>query len=539
MGTILFLQLPRLDPDVKGPCENAMLAAECLTAALRRSRESKEWAVLPTPSCQDTASDAVLLDALVAANPDVVAATCYLWNIERTLAILGKLKRRLRNVRFFIGGPEIALGHPLLPKDTLFVSARGIIAGTGPFIACIGEGEPCFAETLRFIRTGIWEAPDSKAAPCFALACSGKTGVLETVRGCPMHCAFCCYNIRRPRPAALALREVGRRIRVLRKQGVDEIRVIDPTFNAHPRFIQMLRVIQRANPGRRVSFFVEIRADTLTDEQAEAMRAAGVAEAEVGVQSTDPRVLRLLERPLDFGRIANGIRLLLKHHIRPTVDFMYGLPAQGRDDLERSLGTLAQFGDAVYPQFLPTLLLPGTVLRDRAKALGLRAQSRPPWRVTRTDKLGPRELAAVEREATERLGAFDTPTRRFVGNRLPDLFAPLDGVARPTSRQVFSFIYTDAAFGEIRSAIRAAVRREPHILWQFVLKTDEEIPLDFLELLIADLRKMPGHWLDRLLAPPGTRQLAARRLFIKLPRRATLDRGWIEAAEDLLEENFH
>ena len=545
MKKLLFLQLPRLDPDVTTPGENAMLAGECLTAAIRRSPEAAHCSNLPTPPNQDTADDEALLASVAAAAPDVASFTCYLWNIERSLHLAERLRRLLPELCVLMGGPEIAVRHPLLPADLPFCTPAD---GTsklpprkpGPItLGCIGEGEPYYADALRYIRTGRRSAPDPAAVPSFALAQSGKTGVLETVRGCPMHCAFCCYNMRRPRPAALEPREVAMRVRAFRRAGVNEIRVIDPTFNAHPQFDSVLGAIRRANPGGKIALFVEVRADTLTEKRVAAMAAAGVAEAEVGIQSTDPAVLRLLHRPLDFSKIKAGIALLLKHHIRPTVDFMYGLPAQGRDDLERSLGTLADFGEAVYPQFLPTLLLPGTELRDRARELRLRAQPRPPWRVTQTDRLRVADLAAIEDEATHRLGAFDTPTRRFVGSRLPDLFARPDSAPADASRQLRAFDFSDAAFPAIRSAIRAAVRREPHILWQFVLRTREEFPLDFLDALIADFRRQPAHWLDRLLSPPGTRQLAARRLFIQFPRGASIDPAWVADAEDLLRSVFH
>ena len=85
---LLFLQLPRLDPDVSSPGENLMPAAACLRAALERSPEANHWEVIETPACQDADADAALAAQLVALRPDALSATCYLWNIERTLRLL-------------------------------------------------------------------------------------------------------------------------------------------------------------------------------------------------------------------------------------------------------------------------------------------------------------------------------------------------------------------------------------------------------------------------------------------------------------------
>ena len=587
---LLFLQLPRLDPDVTAPGENLMPAAACLRAALERSPEAKHWDMIETPACQDTDSDAALAQHLAALAPDVLSATCYLWNIERTLHLLRLLKKRLPGLKIVIGGPDIAAEHPLLPetRDPRRATSGSGLLNAGPrpqhlFPAdtlVVGEGEAVFPGVLRFFRTGrapnftgvSWRAADGRftagarprpvrplndllPAPEHPINRPDAFGMayLETNRGCPLRCAFCCYNIRRTSTTCLPPEEVAARIRILRRRGAREIRLVDPTFNAHPRFDEVLGAMARENRDRGVAFFVEIRADTLTDDQARRLAEAGVAEAEVGIQSTDPEVLRILHRPLHAGRVLRGIEALLRHGVKPTLDFMYALPAQDENDIQRSLDWLARFGDAIHPQFLPTLLLPGTELRDRAQELGIRAQRLPPYRVQATDRLSAKSLASVEAWANARLGGFDSPTRRFVGTRLPDLFparlriggAEL-GAARGTppafaNRQ--TAVLTGSNFFARRDAvaarIRSCVRDEPHILWQFVLEMREEEPLDLFDYLIAVFRKLPGHWLDRLVSPPGQRRLCARRLFVKLPRGTRIDPAWAGEVEDLLGAHFH
>lgn len=535
------------------PGENNMLAAACLTAALERSETGKQWTVLPSLSEQETGSDQALITAILKAQPDVIAATCYLWNIERTLHLLACVRKMLPHVKIVLGGPEIADHHPLLKRS---------IADA----LCIGEGEPLFPEILNDFQKGppatrIYRASEAKPirlvdalpAPDHPINKPDAFGMayLETNRGCPMKCAFCCYNLRRSATTCLEPDDVAERIRILRKRGAKEIRLVDPTFNAHPRFDEMLAMLRRVNRDKKIAFFVEIRADTLTDEQAKLMAQAGITEAEVGVQSTDPKVLRIIHRPLNEQKVWRGIEALLRHGIKPTVDFMYALPAQDAQDMQRSIDWLARFGETIHPQFLPTLLLPGTELRDRAKELGLRAQPLPPYRVLATDTLSSAQLARVEQTASEMLGGFDSPTPRFVGKRLAGLYN------RPTAKfQVSSFKfhtresissnrvtrYFDFSYEEmpqIIETIKAAVNSEPHILWQFVLNVSEEFPLDIVDELVAMMRDLPGHWLDRLVSPLGQKKMVARRLLIKLAPQAMIDASWIDEAEYLLSEAFH
>jgi len=556
---LLLLQLPRLDPDVTTPGENVMLAAAGLQSALDRSSEGVRWELLPTPTEQETADNAALLAAITALRPDAIGATLYLWNIERTLRLLAAIRKLLPRVHLVVGGPEVAREHPLLfPNSPALPGPRMHPAVD---VAVIGEGEAVFPAILSAFRrkastdwrTVAWQRDrqprwGARSAPVRPLrdlvppadhpSCRPDAygmAYLETTRGCPMRCAFCCYNIRRAGWSSLPPSEVTQRIRTLRRRGARKIRLVDPTFNAHPDFRAILAAMRHANPDRKVRFFVELRADTLMEADAAHLAAAGVAEAEVGVQSTDPVVLRAIHRPVNLERTMAGIDLLQRHGIRPTMDFMYGLPRQGMEDISRSLDILARFPKA-HPQFLPTLLLPGTELRDRCRELRLRSQPLPPYRVLATDRLNSRQLAAIEALAQERLGGFDSPTRRFVGTNLPDLFPAHSG-----NRQALFFRGEDlfAQQQVLAARIRDAVRREPDILWQFVLAPTREEPLDLLDFLIATLRHLPSHWLDRLLSPSGVRRLAARRLFVQLPRGRAFDLSWRYEAEALLGTTFH
>jgi len=539
------------------PGENVMLAAACLRHALSSSKEGARWSVLPTPAEQDSSGDALLADAIVKLEPTVAACTVYLWNVERSLRLLAALKDRLPGLRTAVGGPEVSADHPLLA------------GAAGVDVVVAGEGETVFPSILAALRRGraadwrhvgwrrgralVW---GQRAAPTRALSKllppaeaainrpdAHGMAYLETNRGCPMRCAFCCYSLNRRGWSSLPPADTERRIRVLRRRGAREIRLVDPTFNAHRRFRATLAAMRRANADKAIRFFVELRADTLTAADAAALAAANVVEAEVGVQSTDPAVLRRIHRPARLDLVRRGIELLAAHGIKPTIDFMYGLPGQGLEDLSRCLAWLEAFPKA-HQQFLPTLLLPGTQLRARRRELGLRGQSLPPYRVLATDRLSSKRLAAIEAEAERRIGGFDSPTRCFVGRRLPDLFPErIRGLEAWGSSNRRAAIFSGAGLFARREAItgwmREAVRREPEILWQFVFEPREEEPLDLLFAAIAAVRRMPGHWLDRMVSPAGTVRLAARRVLMRLPRGRAFDPGWRAAAEGLLAGVFH
>ncbi|MBM4142098.1 MAG: radical SAM protein [Lentisphaerae bacterium] len=563
---ILFLQLPLLDNDPAGAAENSRLAAAYLRHAMERGGEDRHYEAVIAGAETDRFDDRRLLAWIVARRPDVVAATLYVWNVERTVRVLRAARCRLPGLVVLAGGPEAARPHPFLFRARL---ADAVVCG---------EGEPVFAAILRRLRGGrgagyanvAWRAargyrwgrrPPPRPAlermlpPAdFALGRPDANGVacMETARGCTAHCAFCRYPGHRPGISALPVSDVVARVRALRRRGAREIRFIDPTFNARPAFHELLRALARLNADGRLSFCAELRADTVTAETAALLAAAGVRAIEIGVQSSDPAVLRAVRRPGRPDRVMPGIARLSRQRLELTLDVMCGLPGQTAADVRATVRRLARVrGGSV--QLLDTLLIPGCALRQRRARLGLRAQRRPPYRVVATPAMSAAEMLEAHASAAPFLGGRpDSPARRFVGRRLPDLFrerviVDLDAPARvpriggTENRRALLFRH-DRLFAKraaVCAAVRAAVRAEPDMLWQFVLRPAWEEPLDLLDAMIATIDGFPEHYADRLLVrPPGSRRVS-RRVFVLLRRGRGYDPSWTAEAEALLGRAFY
>ncbi len=550
MKKILFLQLPLLDTDVTGRHENVPLAAIYLQHALEQDSEGNYWSCRHITKQADTLNDQSLLRIITRIKPDAIAATLYLWNIERTLHLLARVRAAFPHTHIIVGGPEVARDHPFLFKRNI------------PDVAVYGEGEPVFPHILRALRTGrcadfsnvAWRCGKKfswgkKTPPPYSL----KTNLpppryrgwkpdphgmayLETTRGCPLRCAFCCYGHRRSRITALPAKEVLERIRVLRARGAREIRFIDPTFNAHPEFDIIISGIAALNRDRRLEFFCELRAETLTAKQALLLARANFREIEVGMQSRNPETLRLIRRPTRLDKLDRGIELLTRAGVRVTVDLMYGLPGQALDDI-RTMIRWAARQRGVRMQCLQTLLLPGTELRARGKELTLTAADKPPYPVQSTASLSASDIRHAEQMARETLGVqMDCPMPYFVGRQFPGLFSERNSANRR------AMIFRGKDLYGLREAIayriKDVLRNEPHILWQFVIEPDYEEPLDLLEYFIATIQEHEPLVLDRFLDMHSPGKKAARRLMIQLRPGKRYGRDWQAAAEELLRTAF-
>ncbi len=564
---LLFVQLPQLDNLVTGEHENLYLAAAYLEWAVRRSPLTAGLEIARLPAELDPASDNTLVAAVIALNPRFIACTVYLWNIERTLALMRQVKQALPGVTVLFGGPEMARRHPLLSKpeaaDILVIGEgervlpallNGLVHGRLPEFSCAavkrkrsyawGASVPGETTLARELPPPDWPglAPDARGM-----------AYVETSRGCPMHCTYCRYHQLRRSLSLLEPAAIAARVQALRDKGAREIRFVDPTFNAHPRFTDTLRRLAALNKDRRLAFFAELRADRLSPEQADLLAAARFTDIEAGVQSLEPKVLKAIGRPADSLKTGAGIRMMAERGIRVTMDLMVGLPFQTKADMDRALDWALTFPRSVNIQCMHTLLLPGTVLRRQAKRWGIRSDALPPYAVQETPWMSRADLLAVENRlaASSRLRA-DTPTARFIGSSLPELFPHPVLIPVPWSsasslppgpalaRQAWVFrglgLFEQAP--RLAAVIRKAIRHSPHTLWQFVLEPETEEPLDLLEALIRAIRSQPPMIVDRYASVSLRGLIASRRLFIRLRRGRSYDPDWVEAARDCLETAF-
>ncbi|MFA7368829.1 MAG: hypothetical protein WC334_04215, partial [Kiritimatiellales bacterium] len=130
----------------------------------------------------------------------------------------------------------------------------------------------------------------------------------------------------------------------------------------------------------------------------------------------------------------------------------------------------------------------------------------------------------------------DPVTARFTGYRLNGLFKERAGLNRRAVMIRGGDL--NVRRKEISRTIEQSIASEPDMLWQFVLCPEREEPIQWLEALIAILKKQPPHLLDRFASAELFGQIASRRLFIRLQKGRTYDAAWRARVEELLGRHF-
>lgn len=546
----LFLQLPLLDNDTSGQRENFPFAALWLSHALSHHPEGEFWEVATAPAEWDELDNANLIQEILASGVAAVAFTLCLWNVERALRLAGLLRNANPDIYLMAGGPEVSEDHPFLLDSS--------------FDALVtGEGEAVFPEILQGIRSGKMPAYDnvllrvsngwkrgSKPPPQVDLASvqvpvellkpciqARPSVYIETSRGCPLSCTYCRYHHLQKGVRVLSAEAAAARVQQLRDAGAKEIRFVDPTFNARADFTRLLELLAKINPDRKLGFFAELRADTLTPEQADLLAQANFLDIEVGVQSTDPDVLRAIRRPANIVQVERGIRLLAGAGVPVTLDLMYGLPKQTLDDVLRSIEWARGLGPNVKIQCMQTLLLPGTDLHRQAEQYDMTAMALPPYGVVSTSTLSEAEIRQIEVMLHDSADLpADPVTSRFIGYRLSGLFKEQTGISRRA--MMFRGRNLDSHREKICRRIEQSIADEPDALWQFVLCPEQEEPVELLEAMIAIIQKQPPHLLDRYASAALFGQIASRRIFVRLKKGQTYDPVWQEQVREPLEWYF-
>ena len=383
--TVLLVQLPipPLGPPIRG---NVPLAAAYLKlfAEQQGAGPTLRHRHLPRPQA-NTLGDHALVDAIAGRDPWLVGFTCYLWNIERTLWIARELKRLRPGVRIVLGGPEITADNawvldtarlrlrrhrrgradlrppaarPARRRRAARADPRPVRPAAGPGPRYHPSRQPAFRTPLPDLNllgspylAGILDVADEEML------------LLETTRGCVFRCKFCYYPKSYDKHYYLADETILASLRHAAERGAREVFLLDPTLNQRKDFADLLRLLAEGNPGRRFTYFGELRGEGVTEETARLLREANFTEVEVGLQSIEPEAMTLMDRKNNLRAFERGVRAMMGQGIRVKVDLIVGLPGDTVESVRRGLHYLHDNGLCSDVQVFNLAVLPGTAFR--------------------------------------------------------------------------------------------------------------------------------------------------------------------------------
>ncbi len=375
-----------------------------------------------------------VLRRLVAEEAELVAFSCYIWNVEATLRLAADLKQLRPATVIILGGPEVSWDAVSLLAQHPAVDA--VIRGEGEatfreLVAALQRRDSwqCVSTGITF-RSGaeIIATPDrdpvadldTLPSPFAAsLVDLGKPLVYyETSRGCPFSCAFCMSSLEKG-VRSYSMARIEGDLLLLMAAGVQTIKLVDRTFNFDAaRANRIWSFILQHN--RQSRFHFEIAADLLTDDNLALLETvpAGMFRFEIGVQSGEAETLRQVARKSDLKRLYDNVRQLrAKTGVTVHLDLVAGLPGEDFAGFLRSLQLLFELlSTSPHPispgemepkgrvrddvphhiQVEPLKVLKGSPMREIAQKEQYAFAAAPPYKILQTPWLSFEEIGRIE-----------------------------------------------------------------------------------------------------------------------------------------------
>jgi anaerobic magnesium-protoporphyrin IX monomethyl ester cyclase len=359
-----------------------------------------------------------LLRMIMAEHADIVAFSCYIWNVEQTLRIVSDIKKIAPRTVIVLGGPEPSYGTFELMNGNPAVD-----------FVVKGEGEPVFRRLLEIVaycdtdrfpgadfekvpnlffrdRSDIAVGPHNTShIPLDSLRSPFAAGLVdlnkplvyyETSRGCPFSCSFCLSSVE-GQVRSYSMERIRSDLLLLMQRGVTQIKLVDRTFNYDARrAIEIWQFILEHNQGSHFHF--EIAADLLTDAALDMLKRVPDAtfRFEIGVQSASHATLEQVNRKTDLGRLFYIVRRLqVETKIELHLDLVAGLPGETYAGFLESLQAVAD----LHPhqiQVEPLKVLKGSPMREIARREDYRFSGFPPYTILRNPWLSYDDIGRIE-----------------------------------------------------------------------------------------------------------------------------------------------
>ena len=345
--------------------------------------------------------------AVYCADYELIAFSCYIWNITQTIAVAEEIKKINPSIKILLGGPEVSYEW------------MEVISNPAIDYIITGEGEIPFREFLlnypkvnqvpNLVRkegeTIVYNPQNVSFDVKFyrdirpymddnTEEIQSKVAYIETSRGCPYKCEFC-------------LASLDNKVRYLPNEHIKDtllflinngkvIKFLDRTFNMKRDFTIDIFEFILANYRPENVFQFEITADILHPDIVQFILEkvpVGLFRFEIGIQTVNQKANLEVSRKQNFEKTAQIIKSI-EHKVEMHLDLIVGLALDYFEDIKYSF-------ESVFKLYPPELqlgflkFLKGTPVRDKFEQHGFVFDPNPPYQIIKSNYLNENELQKI------------------------------------------------------------------------------------------------------------------------------------------------
>ncbi|MGH4139818.1 B12-binding domain-containing radical SAM protein [Clostridium sp.] len=368
-----------------------------------------------------------ILEEILRCKPDLVAFSCYIWNIEYVKKVANLIKLVSSKIEILYGGPEVSYNC----EDFL-------VENVGDYVIQ-GEGEITYSEFIKWKiaseksdkqnmdKTRNGHENNVKIGEILGLCywknekveyngerplmdmnkiifpynddeeLTNKIVYYEASRGCPFKCKYCLSSTSHG-ARFLDVERVKKELQFLADKKVTLVKFVDRTFNCNHKFaIEIWKYLLKIQG--EITFHFEISADLLSDEELDVLSKApkGRFQFEVGVQTTNPTILNNINRFVTFEEIKEKVlRVKAIKTINQHLDLIAGLPGEDYESFRNSFNDVYSLNiEVIQLGFLK--LLKGSDMMNEVGIWGMSYSPYSPYEILRTKDISYDELVKLKR----------------------------------------------------------------------------------------------------------------------------------------------
>ena len=341
-----------------------------------------------------------IAENLLRHKPKIIGIGVYIWNAQESLELVSLLKRISPETLVVLGGPEVSHESESNPLCQI---ADYVIKGEADFL---------FRDFCRnYLTLGVLPEqrilsgilPDIKTIKSpyeFYSDEDIKNRVLyvEVSRGCPYRCEYCLSSLDKSVrnfdvPQFLA------EMQKLMDRGARQFKFIDRTFNLSPTTCTQILdfFLERIDLGLFLHF--EMVPDRLPVEIRDLIKKfpAGSLQFEIGIQTWNTEVARLVSRRNDLEKVKDNFRFLAAETgVHTHADLIVGLPGEDIHSFAKGFDTLAELRpDEIQVGILKRLK--GAPISRHDKEWEMVYSAHPPFQILRTKSMDFATLQTMNR----------------------------------------------------------------------------------------------------------------------------------------------
>ena len=351
-----------------------------------------------------------IADDILQGGYDIVAFSCYIWNIEYIKEVCTLLKQHKPEIIIILGGPEVTYDAKFFMEhydvdyiisgegEEVFSQLLSAIENHEDVHICGVSDQSHISDEVASVDLKYVESLDSPyQLECDKPHLSKRILYFESSRGCPFQCQYCLSSLEK------GLRYFSedyliRQLDYICHSDVKTVKFLDRSFNSNVHHaIKILDYIfKNHRPGQQYQF--EINADVLQQPIIDFIKEnapKNLIRFEVGIQSTYEPTNISVKRRQNFKRLSEVIMELSQDgKVDLHLDLIAGLPYESFDRFKKSFDDVFAFRPKeLQLGFLK--MLRGTSLRNEAEKWGYQYDEVSPYEMIENDVLSKEDVKNI------------------------------------------------------------------------------------------------------------------------------------------------